>query len=72
MHTSNIVHNGKQLDKKIDIANQLNNFLQILDQRWLKNVRKNSKIVQGMDEKNVFQPTEPFSDFFIQGSRRII
>ena len=26
VHISNIVHNGKQFDKKIDIANQLNKF----------------------------------------------
>ena len=26
VHISKIVHNGKQFDKKIDIANQLNKF----------------------------------------------
>ena len=71
VHISKIVHNGKQFDKKIDIANQLNKFLQIMDQHWLK-MWKNPKIVQGLDEKNVFRPTEPFSDFTIQGCRRRI
>ena len=27
---------------------------------------KNSKIVQGLDEKYMFQPAEPFSDFFLK------
>ena len=72
VYISNIVHNGKQFDKKIDIANQLNKFFTNIGQTLAKKCGKNSKIVQGLDENYVFQQTEPFLDFSIQSSRRII
>ena len=46
VHISNIVHNGKQFDKKIDIVSQLNKFFTNIGptkkcgKKWLKNVEK--------------------------------
>ena len=73
VHISNIVHNGKQFDKKIDIANQLNNFFTNIGPTLAKKCEKTQRLYKDwMKNTCSRQLHESFSDFSIQGSRRII